>query len=91
LGPTAKKMLYRFAREDFRSSLLPSAQRQIRHHNLYTDAKMKYVLVSGGMYSITANFKYEKTCIDEFAGVISGIGKGVIGMPLHGKKVKMWG
>jgi hypothetical protein len=43
---------------------------------------MKYVLVSGGMYCIATNFKGERTCIDGVAGVISGIGKGVIGMPL---------
>lgn len=46
---------------------------------------MKYVLVSGGMYPSSAIFKWKETCIDGVVGVISGIGKGVIGMPLHCK------
>lgn len=45
-------------------------------------ARMKYVVVSGGIYSESISYEraITNTCI---TGVISGIGKGVIGTPLY--------
>jgi hypothetical protein len=44
---------------------------------------MKYVLVSGGQYSTRAILPGKECGLIVFPGVISGIGKGVIGMHLN--------
>lgn len=41
---------------------------------------MKYVLVSGGMFPIPNFMQSKRARSDRFTGVISGIGKGTIGM-----------
>lgn len=47
-------------------------------HKLH--AKMKYVLVSGGMYQIRTICELEEQMLILYVGVISGIGKGTFGM-----------
>lgn len=47
-------------------------------------AKMKYVLVSGGQYYFSTS---AFTQVDRFAGVISGVGKGIIGMQRLDRRV----
>ena len=54
-------------------------------HTFAKTAKMKYVLVSGGMYIKRFFLEPNRARSDRVLGVISGIGKGVIGMCTTGR------